>query len=82
MQCSHFPYINFQISLITLIRRGSAYLQQPYPLQPDMRLDPLEAGKGFRGLKAYKQLPVLKATLLAHRAKHAITNRLENRQAA
>ena len=44
MQCSHFPYINFQISLITLIRRGSAYLQQPYPLQPDMRLDPKEEG--------------------------------------
>ena len=43
----------------------------------------MEAAKGFRRLKAYKQLPVLKAALLAHQAKHAITNRLEeNRQAA
>jgi putative transposase len=42
----------------------------------------MKVGKGFRGLKAYKQLPVLKVALLAHQAKHAITNRLENRQAA
>jgi len=43
----------------------------------------MEAAKGFRRLKAYKQLPVLKAALLARQAKHAITNRLEeNRQAA
>jgi putative transposase len=43
----------------------------------------IEAAKGFRRLKAYKQLPALKAALLAHQAKHAITNRLEeNRQAA
>jgi len=43
----------------------------------------IEAAKGFRRLKASKQLPALKAALLAHQAKHAITNRLEeNRQAA
>jgi transposase-like protein len=43
----------------------------------------LEAKKGFRRLKAYKQLPALKAALLAHQAKHASTNKLEeNRQAA
>jgi len=43
----------------------------------------MEAAKGFRRLKAYKQLPALKAALLAHQAKHAIKNRLEeNRQAA
>ena len=43
----------------------------------------MEAAKGFRRLKAYKQLPALKAALLAHQAKHAITNMLEeNRQAA
>jgi len=43
----------------------------------------MEAAKGFRRLKAYKQLPTLKAALLAHQAKHAIKNRLEeNRQAA
>ena len=43
----------------------------------------LEAAKGFRRLKAYKQLPELKAALLAHQAKHAIRNGLEeNRQAA
>ena len=43
----------------------------------------IEAAKGFRRLKAYKQLPALKAALLAHQAKHTIRNRLEeNRQAA
>ncbi len=43
----------------------------------------MEAAKGFRRLKAYKQLPALKAALFAHQAKHAIKNRLEeNRQAA
>ena len=43
----------------------------------------MEATKGFRRLKAYKQLPALKAALLAHQSKHAIKNRLEeNRQAA
>jgi hypothetical protein len=43
----------------------------------------MEAAKGFRRLKAYKQLPALKAALLARQAKHAIKNRLEeNRQAA
>jgi len=43
----------------------------------------MEAAKGFRRLKAYKQLPALKAALLAHQAKHAIRNGLEeNRQAA
>jgi transposase-like protein len=43
----------------------------------------MEAAKGFRRLKAYKQLPALKAALLAHQSKHAIRNRLEqNRQAA
>jgi hypothetical protein len=34
----------------------------------------MEAAKGFRRLKAYKQLPALKAALLAHQAKHAIRN--------
>ena len=43
----------------------------------------MEAAKGFRRLKAYKQLPALKAALFAHQAKHATKNRLEeNRQAA
>lgn len=32
-----------------------------------------EAAKGFRKLKAYKQLPALRAALSAHRAKHAQT---------
>ena len=31
----------------------------------------MEAAKGFRRLKAYKQLPRLKAALAAHQAKHA-----------
>jgi putative transposase len=36
----------------------------------------MEAAKGFRRLKAYKQLPALKAALLAHHAKHVVKNRL------
>ena len=32
-----------------------------------------EAAKGFRRLKAHKQLPTLRAALLAHQARHAIT---------
>src|SRR5665811_1868414 len=32
----------------------------------------MEAAKGFRRLKAHKQLPILRAALLAHQAKHAI----------
>jgi transposase-like protein len=37
----------------------------------------LEARKGFRRLKAYKQLPVLKAALAAHQAKHVADNEIE-----
>jgi hypothetical protein len=33
----------------------------------------MEAAKGFRRLKAHKQLPILRAALLAHQARHAIT---------
>ena len=43
----------------------------------------MEAAKGFRRLKAHKQLPILKAALAAHQAKHANKYKLEeNRQAA
>lgn len=43
----------------------------------------MEAAKGFRRLKAHKQLPILKAALAAHHAKHANKHKLEeNRQAA
>ena len=37
----------------------------------------LEAAKGFRRLKAHKQLPVLKAALAAHQAKHTTKRKLE-----
>lgn len=37
----------------------------------------MEAAKGFRRLKAHKQLPILRAALLAHQAKHAISPSLE-----
>ena len=37
----------------------------------------MEAAKGFRRLKAHKQLPVLKAALAAHQAKHSIQRKLE-----
>ena len=43
----------------------------------------MEAAKGFRRLKAHKQLPILRAALAAHQAKHANTTKLEvNLQAA
>ena len=43
----------------------------------------MEAAKGFRRLKAHKQLPILKAALTAHQDKHATKQKLEeNRQAA
>ena len=37
----------------------------------------MEATKGFRRLKAHKQLPILKAALVAHHAKHATKQKLE-----
>jgi putative transposase len=42
----------------------------------------LEAAKGLRRLKDYKQLPALKAALLAHQSKHASRKRLEENQQA
>jgi len=37
----------------------------------------LEAAKGFRRLKAHKQLPILRAALAAHQASHFINPELE-----
>ena len=37
----------------------------------------LEAAKGFRRLKAYKQLPTLRAALLAHQRQHALKPTLD-----
>jgi putative transposase len=37
----------------------------------------MEAARGFRRLKAHKQLPILRAALLAHQARHAISSNLE-----
>jgi hypothetical protein len=43
----------------------------------------MEAVKGFRRLKARKQLPILKAALTTHQAKHTTKQKLEeNLQAA
>jgi transposase-like protein len=42
----------------------------------------LEAAKGFRRLKAYKQLPILRGALAAHQAKHAINPNLEQQAVA
>lgn len=43
----------------------------------------MEAAKGFRRLKAHKQLPILKAALAAHQAEQAIQPKLEkDRKAA
>ena len=37
----------------------------------------LEGAKGFRRLKAHKQLSILRAALTAHQAKHEMKNKLE-----
>lgn len=42
----------------------------------------LEAAKGFRRLKAHRQLPILKAALTAHAARHAVRPALEPESAA
>jgi putative transposase len=42
----------------------------------------MEAVKGFRRLKAHKQLPILRAALAAHQAKHAINPDLEQQAKA
>jgi transposase-like protein len=42
----------------------------------------IEAAKGFRRLKAHKQLPILKAALAAHQAKNATKPKLEKDQQA
>ena len=42
----------------------------------------LEAAKGFRRLKAYRQLPVLQSALAAHQTKHAGNAALEQHAAA
>jgi hypothetical protein len=34
----------------------------------------MEASKGFRRLKAYTNLPVLKVALIAHSAKHLVAS--------
>ena len=42
----------------------------------------LEAAKGFRRLKAHKQLPTLRAALLAHQANHRVNPDLVQRDKA
>ena len=37
----------------------------------------MEAAKGFRRLKAYRHLPVLRAALVAHANKHVVTKKIE-----
>ena len=41
-----------------------------------------QAAKGFRRLKAHRQLPTLKAALAAHGARHTINPVLERQTAA
>jgi hypothetical protein len=38
----------------------------------------MEAAKGFRRLKAHKQLPTLRAALAAHQVKHTTAHKLED----
>jgi putative transposase len=40
----------------------------------------LEAAKGFRRLKAHRQLPILKSALAAHGARHAVKPVLEQKR--
>jgi putative transposase len=42
----------------------------------------MEAIKGFRRLKAYRQLPILKAALVAHAANHGATKKIEPKSEA
>jgi putative transposase len=42
----------------------------------------MEAAKGFRRLKAHRQLPVLRAALAAHQAKHTVNPDLEQQAKA
>ena len=42
----------------------------------------MEAAKGFRRLKAHKQLPILRAALAAHQAKHGVNPDLEQKARA
>jgi hypothetical protein len=42
----------------------------------------LEAAKGFRRLKAYKHLPVLRAVLAAHQSKHVIQRVEDNAESS
>ena len=42
----------------------------------------LEAAKGFRRLKAHRQLPILKSALAAHGARHGVKPALEHQYAA
>jgi putative transposase len=42
----------------------------------------MEAAKGFRRLKAHKQLPILRAALAAHQAKQATNPDLEQQAKA
>jgi hypothetical protein len=42
----------------------------------------MEAAKGFRRLKAHRQLPILRAALAAHQAKHAVNPDLEQQARA
>jgi putative transposase len=42
----------------------------------------LEAAKGFRRLKAHKQLPTLRTALQAHQVKHAVNTDLEQQAVA
>src|SRR6202165_368793 len=42
----------------------------------------IEAAKGFRRLKAYKQLPILRAALAAYHGHHVVTQRVESKAEA
>ena len=47
-----------------------------------MKKSTTSAAKGFRRLKAHKQLPILRAALAAHQATHFINSDLEQQAKA
>ena len=55
---------------------------QPYYNWLETGAAMLEAAKGFRRLKAHKQLPILRAALATHQASHHINPDLEQKAKA
>ena len=71
------PFIENMMGTVRRVARNVKRWRNPAMARRWTAAGMLEARKGFRLLKAYKQLPVLKAALAAHQAKHAAHNEVE-----